>query len=478
MAWILLAIGTAFLPAQGPPSRRDALETLVREADTVAPEFSADILIRTAQAAADVDRAWARDLLDEAFRRAYSAQAPYRRTSAPLPVDTRQHADALAADTPIDALSLQLRAVQLMRTLDPPHARELFESIALSIDPASCDTPLSPSVDDYYTALAAVARTTFPSTPEGRADALNFFELYLWRARLPSEIPAAAFAVARMRRTADEAAYFERALAVVLEAAAADARGFSNAGLEAVTRVVDLNLADRGFGIDGSFLTEALRKYLLAQFRQRCDDSVAEGSIIGAFNAVLSRTTTDSNVRPLAPADLRGAKLQGRMRIDPLWQTPESRSLHQDALELRGPADKPLPLRTRSTRDWLVKAERHLVGVDQWTGVHEPLASDYFYEKGVLYIGLLDLVPRGTLRSRVFRSFADFLRRTDGHERRQLWFAVATRLLERTKSDDRAQLLPILESSADAVLVLYAHASTVVDMKRETPSSIGVAAAR
>jgi hypothetical protein len=164
--WALLAIAAVAAPAQRPTApARDALRSLVSEADTVPAEFAADILIRVAQAAAAVDRAWARDLLDEAFRRAGSAQQAHRASSVPLPAATRQYAEALAADTPLDAVSLQLRVVQLMRTLDPAHARELFEWIALAPEPSGCETTLVPATDAYYLALAAIARDTFPRTP-------------------------------------------------------------------------------------------------------------------------------------------------------------------------------------------------------------------------------------------------------------------------------------------------------------------------
>src|SRR5581483_6242792 len=167
----------------------------------------------------------------------------YRESSVPLPPDTRQYAEALAADTPLDAVSLQLRVVQLMRTLAPEHARELFEWIALKPEAPACDTLLAPATDAYYLALAAIARDTFPATAAGRADALNFFELFAWRARLPSEMPSVARAIARLRKTHDEAAYFEGMLRLLLETSEGNARGFAVAGGETILRVAELAVA-------------------------------------------------------------------------------------------------------------------------------------------------------------------------------------------------------------------------------------------
>ncbi len=83
--------------------------------------------------------------------------------------------------------------------------------------------------------------------------------------------------------------------------------------------------------------------------------------------------------------------------------------------------------------------------------------------------GLVDLVPRGSVRTHVLRSFTDFLRHSDAEQRRELWFVVANRLIELTQSEDSPQVIPILESSAHPALVLYAHAARVLAPgKRQT----------
>ena len=69
-------------------------------------------------------------------------------------------------------------------------------SISISA-PGACADPLVPSVDEYYIALGQIARLAYR---RNSADALNFFELYLWRAHLPSEMPAVARAIQRFPR--------------------------------------------------------------------------------------------------------------------------------------------------------------------------------------------------------------------------------------------------------------------------------------
>jgi hypothetical protein len=465
--WLAASIAIAMLSTAAAqrvaPRRNPQLLELAGEAEAADPEFSADILIRAAAAAGATDRSWARELLEEAFVRAYAAQEPYRRVAPPLPADTRQYAEALAADTPLDTVSLQLRAVQLMRMIDPLHARDMFEWISMPLEPGTCESALVPSVDDYYTALVALARDTFPRTPAGRADALRFLEFHLWRARLPSELPAVAKAIERLPRTREEAAYFEAVLRMLLLTAEKDTRGFAISGLDVVGRFAQLEAADARLGIVGSHLTDALRHLLVNQMRPaRCADSVAEASIVDAFNAnVLRREAIYDGVALLSNTDVQPGKMLGALKIDPLWQTFDARRLHDSAIDLRGPGEKPVSMRIRQTADWLHRAERHLADIDQWSGMREAAERDYFFEKGVLYIGLVELVPHGALRKHVLRSFVEFLRHSDAERRRQLWFAVASRLIELARSDDAPDLIPIMESSGHPALALYAHAALV-----------------
>jgi hypothetical protein len=473
--WLIAAIAaTSFhaASAERPASRRSpAVEALVEEAESVDPEFSSDVLIRAAVSAGATDPAWERELLDEAFVRAYAAQEPYRRVAAPLPPDTRQQAEALAADARLDTVSLQLRVVQLMRLIAPAHARNLFEAIVVPVEAGACSSALVPAIDDYYAALGVLARETFPRSAIGRADALRFLELYLWRARLPSELPAVAKAIQQLPRTPEEAAYFERVLRVLMRTAETDARGFSVSGLELVRRFTELETADVRLGIAGSHLSDALRHLLADQLQSaRCRDSDAEGRIVAAFNLILElHQSMYDGVAPLTPAETQPRRVLGAIRIDPLWETHDARRLRDAAIDLHGPTEKPPPLKTRLTSEWLWRAERLLAEIDQWTGTREPAERDYFFEKGMLYSGLVDLVPHGPVRTRVLRSFTDFLRHSDAEQRRQLWFIIANRLIELTQSEDSPQVIPILEGSAHPALVLYAHAARVLTPgKRQT----------
>jgi hypothetical protein len=447
------------------PIRDPIIEVFAADAAALPPEFAADVMIRLAGSARVADPAWRRELLDEAFMRAYGAQEPYRRSSGqPIPPDSRQGAQFLALATAMTRVSLQVRASQLMAFSDPARARELFEWIELNLSPGVCEDPLVPAVDEYYSALSLIARTTFGAD---RAEALRFLELYLWRAHLPSEIPAVARALERFRPRPDEAAYFEVLFRMILEAGSADARGFSSSALDIVSRTADLQQAHRILGISGGHLMDTLRSYLITRLRSpRCSDSTSESLTPSTFNAALRRIDVD-DVKPIGPDEARPSRMLGIARLDSYWQTPEARRLHDDAIRLKGAGSVPVPLKTRQTARWREQAERLLVDVEQWNGAHEPAAPDYFYQKSVLFIWLLDLMPQSTVRTRTVRALVDFMRRSDiDRDRRALWFAILNRILEMARGPQRRELLAALEDSHHPILSIYARLERIGPSKR------------
>ena len=462
----MLVAATAEVRAQGRPPQHDpALEALALDAADLQPDFAADALIRIASSPKIVDPEWRRDLLDQAFIRAYGVREPYRRQSTiPIPPDSRQGAEQLAFTTSLTRVSLQVRAAQLMAFSDPAHARELFEWIDLDLVPATCGDPLVPSVDEYYSALTLLARTTFG---DDRAEALRFLSLYLWRAHLPSEIPALARALERFRPRPDEAPFLEGVFRWVLIGGSSDARGFSSAALDIVSRTAALHQAYRALGAGSVRVLDHLRPYLVAQLNApRCSDSVAELQTPATFNAAIQRVTDDEEATPIDPDAVRPSRMLGVARIDRYWQTPEARRLHDDALRLRGTSQRPVSEAVRRTTEWRNEADRLLTEVEQWTGRREPEERDYFYQKSMLLEGLVDLMLPGPARTRAIHVFVEFMRRADADRAyRALWFAFLNRLFETARAGGRAAILGALLDSHHPVLSFYARLARVVPMR-------------
>lgn len=452
---VMLAAGATVL-GQERRTRDAQIDKLIADARAVPAEFSADALIRLA-GFPQVSTATKVELLDEAFQRAHSARDDYRLSARPeLPDDSRQGAQRQAFATGLNRVSLQSRAVQQMAFIDPPRGRERFEWIDLNVSAASCDGPLVPAVDDYYTALGYVARTTFGSD---RAAALWFLEFHLWRAHLPSELPAVARAMQRFRPKPDEAAYLESALRVIMQGARADPRGFSTASLDIVQRMADLQKADRDNGIGGWDIMVSLRDYLTTQLKgPRCADSITEPLTAPAFNTALTLLDADYAVKPIDGASLKPSGLLAPARIDYYWQSQEARRLREAWIQLRGRDRTPVPLAVRVTSAWRDQAERLLTSIQQWTGLREPAPRDYLYQKSVLLMGLIELMPQSPVRVSALRALVEFLRHEDNDRNlRSLWFAMLRRLLEMARGAERSQILTALEESQHPVMSLYAR---------------------
>lgn len=459
-----LAAGAAAAQENGRGTDR-SLENLIQDARLAPAEFEADALLRIAQSP-KIGEARRRELLIEAFMRAYGAQESVRRISFGVPPESREGAQTLALDSRLTRISLQTRATQMLAIVDPARARELFEWISPGIEATPCESVLVPALDEYYTTLSMLARTAFPASE--RPDALRFLEFHLWRAQLPSEMPAVAMAVQRFNARVDEAQYLETLLRFVLEGGVRDPRGFSVSGMDLVTKFGELEDADRERGITGLHLLSAVRGYLKAQLTgPRCGDSPTEAVTVETFNARNRRTAAYLEGIPfLSPSDVRPARLLPTARLTLYWQTAEARRLLDDYLQLRGRQRQPVAERIRQTKEWQEQAGHLVTDLEQWTGSREASESDYFYEKSRLLTDLLALMPPGTVRTRGIRSFVDFLRHTDARQRHTLWFVFANRLLELARGADRDFVLDTLDATRHPVLSLYARLERVLPEPR------------
>ena len=343
----------------------------------------------------------------------------------------------------------------------------MFEWIDFYLPPASCSDVLIPVADEYYSALSTIARRTFPPGAEGRDQALRFLENNLWRARLPSEMPAVVRAVRAFQPRSSEAGYLEVSISALMERRERDARGFSTFGLDITTKAGELADLDRTAGVGGETLMRALRKYLVGELSgSRCADSVAEIPIVDAFNAMVRRREVPADIAtPIAANETRPARMLGAAPLDRYWETPDARRLVNGLAGLRDPLQKRgnIAAVVKQTSAWLTQAQQWLLELELWNGTHEPVGRDYFDEKCLLYNGFLDLLPPAALRTRAIRSLVEFLHRGDkDRDRRALWFAHVRLLLDRR---DPA-ILTAFDQSGDFVLDLYARTERLLTAQR------------
>ena len=91
-----------------------------------------------------------------------------------------------------------------------------------------------------------------------------------------------------------------------------------------------------------------LRTYLVTQLNgPRCSDSVMEPLTAPAFNGELEKIGADLDVKPIDARTLRPSKMLPPANLGLYWQTPESRRLHEQWLQLRGRGTALVPMATR-----------------------------------------------------------------------------------------------------------------------------------
>ena len=422
-------------------------------------ELAADVLLRLAASPRVEDADWKRELIDEAWNRSFSAREPFRRAARDAPEDSRAAADTQAFETRLDRVNLQARAVVQTLPLSASRAREMFEWIDFELKPERCEDPLVPVLDDYYRALAAVARGGFGNSFMERADALWFFQLYMWKASRPTEMVSIARAALQYKASPSEAQYLESVLQWIFEHSVQDARAFAASGVDLAAGIADLDAYDVGQNVHGGTLLRAFRRYLISQASgPRCLDSQAEVASIDAFNRMVNRRAREiADLRSITRSDVRPSRVLGAARFDRMWQTAESRRLRSEAAALFGNGLRPHTEAFKNGREWQDGARRFLEDLERWNGAHEPNDRDYYGEKVVLLTGLLEIAPQGAIRTRALSDVVAFLRRTSGREAPNAWYAHVTRLIDLARGGDRQPILSALENSDEPALITYAR---------------------
>jgi hypothetical protein len=151
------------------------IEELIGTASSLRTEYSADILLRLIESGKINDRDRRRDLLERVFESASGALEPFPLQDVISTGDTRERVSARSFEMRLDALSIRLRAVELLLEDDPRAAREMFTRILpLDLPPAACDRALIPKVDAFYTTALLLFDQSFTKAERESEDDIAF----------------------------------------------------------------------------------------------------------------------------------------------------------------------------------------------------------------------------------------------------------------------------------------------------------------
>lgn len=458
------------------PRKRDPeMQAIIDAAALVPPEFAADVLLRLVESDRIAERLLKIELAARAFYLAESAQQPVKKRSAQPggAVDTRPGYRSMAFRLNLDRLSLQSRAVNDMLPLDRAKARALVEQIRFpSLIPLGCEETLVYDSSLFYQMLGNVVRQGFTREEKLQERELQVLQPYITQLQSHAQV----LPVAQLLRTVDLSNAQLRELvnmfAGSLQRLHGDKRSFAS-----VVRYFELDSLARlvteldSKGISTAAIIPAVGEYLVSNLRDvPCSEvlgepaganSVSEAAryFVDRFNAGLGAGLEGSKIAPVREGELQGAPDSSRPRAHAYWQSRKSQEFSDRIRTLRfGTGETPLSLAERKAFAWSAQLSDFLKEFESWKPDDEP-ADDFFHEKSILYTGLIELAPSGPERSKVVRSYSEFLGQNYfQRESRIEWVWHVDDLFEQIASaDDPSEVLEILLRSRDATLSLYAR---------------------
>jgi hypothetical protein len=405
------------------PEPYQSLAELARGAP---PEFTADALLRLVEQGRLVDKGARIDLIEEAFRSAAAAKFGVRMDGLPgTTTDTASGSLSRAYALKLDALSLESRAVRDMLPLDPAKARKLFADIARPMLPSlTCDDALVYDLSDFYQALSAVVNGTFSPKERAKEEHLHLLSDYLGQAVSPLEVAPLAQVIESVSATAQQRQGLWASVGGLLETIQADDRSLS----AALTALSSLSVPE---------LQSSIEKYLQNSHGCREDSS-----------------GNPDNSKNSGPA----SKKSRTPKLDSYWQSPNSQQLLQPGRKLRyDKSNAPLSDADRSTPDYEQQVADYLNQIAGWTADQENSDADYYHEKCIVLLALIELVPPGPKNDKIIADYVDFVGNSSLYGQSPVeWYLEPHALLDRFQPGTlmRAKLLDAFQTSGNPVLSL------------------------
>lgn len=150
---------------------RSPIEDLMHSLDGLKIEYRSDIQFNAIENGKITSRKLAEEIVQNLFNDAELATYPYPFGLTSTDVDTRDLAVANALSAfHLDALSIRLRGVQVLKSWNSAKSLEKFQSIRLAVSPVECKSTLVPELSTYYALLFSLASSGISSGAKTRED--------------------------------------------------------------------------------------------------------------------------------------------------------------------------------------------------------------------------------------------------------------------------------------------------------------------
>lgn len=448
------------------------IENFIQYAQSVPPEFSADLLIQVVESGKIKERKRRQDLLIEAFYTAAKAKQPLKLAALPGGVvDSRSGYQANAFRLGLDSLSLQCRAIKALLLLNKQKARQLFEEIKLKLDPLNCDNSLAYDVGSFFETALGIAQTAFASEEIQRGEHIHFVENQLSKINSSNLIQPAIKVLVSLKTTNLELARLGRTFSIALAKVQTDDRAFSapwNSTTSAMEQMVS-TFNQRGLPSDE--ILESYRSYLINQLTaQRCAETdggrnrkTLETDLVTHFNDRL-RSFAYKNIAPISEDEIKPGRREGSIRDEPYWTSAKSKSTLSAMRRLRfSSTGNEFSDNEKESAEWQSRLSQLMRELASWVATDEKSEEDYFHQKCVISYALIKVIPADNkyagLRDEALRDFAALLSSSQlQKERPAEWFLHAKILIDRANTaqpPERDKLIPLIYNSRSTILHLY-----------------------
>ncbi len=453
--------------------QRLRIDNLIILGQSAPAEVNGDLLLTLVSSNLIANKERKMELIEQAFRSAAEVREPLRRKSWSLNVDTRSGLKQEAFDLELDKLSMQSKAVIKMIPLDRLRARTMFEGVSLpSIKPLTCEDSLGYDLESYYGALLSVAEACF-SDDERKAEAhIQFLSDRLESVRSIPQVTPATRMLVNAKLSPDELSLLVNVLTKALGRVSTDGRSFAFA-IERDRLVLtahNLILKLKQQGVPANDFTGAFRSFLIKNMSgEVCTDvgwlKGGQVSLPADLKAINSALATPITVDDIHPASV------GPKATDVIyWTTPKAAELLTRAKELRfGDGETALSVEQRQTEEWHRKFLDFLELLESWEPESEASPDDYFQEKCIMYMVLVDLCPDDPQRDVVLRAYGIYLKEKSREYKGRIEWILPVKDYLRvlgSKSDKvrRSSLDPWLTSS-DGNLRIYGELALLTSSK-------------
>jgi acetyl esterase/lipase len=459
--------------------RSPELVRLIEELRVTPPEFGASSMIKLS-AHPEIDDAWRKEILEEAFRIAFDAQYPYKmKHLSESDMETRSGYKSLAFDLKMDRLSLQLLAILNLVRIDQKKARLLWgEMLRTELAPLRCEDTLIYDVKDYYRAIAEMQGKAFTGEERRISEDIKFVDSHIVHIASPAEIAEAAIAIRGLNITDAQFNLLVETYSRALENVANDNRSFWFYSDEISGTVIALagECERRGFPVD--FLLTRIRECMARQLgAPRCADNIANPAsderryVPPNFVTNLNTALAPYEYIPkIAYNDSKPRKIERAASFYPYWTMSRARRLFEKIHTLRyGRTSKPydkwkddkppeLSFEKRQSPQWQHQLNDFLREMADWKPEHEASKADYFHQKCRLFNELLELSPNSEMRLKMLDDYMALLEQNRFEcESFIEWYLHVSDLLRRIRSmneEEKRLALKSLLYSNDNVLQL------------------------